>query len=282
MNENIISGIYTMNTMGMRVFVTPEMAKTRTMFSPEEIGEYVNLLLAWLDYLGITVLEQTCGIHLQSRNRDHIHFHTIIDKEFPFSATPLDTFKNHLKGKKCPLETELRLKDCVSIQVKKIVETCEEHDLTFNNGRYLGYVFKEKLPVLEHTKTSYDVEALTLSAAAEYESICVKKEKALNATMKTQDHKTKVEEYLKAEYPPNYELANLSCGIHNPLKVIANALKEFADKDYPVGKTAGHAYQYCYAMGWIPYELIIDRYCGKELKEYSLFKLGTEEPIFGY
>lgn len=269
-----------MNTMGMRVFVTPEMAKTRTMFSPEKITEYVTLLLDWLEYLGIPVIEQTCGIHLQSRNRDHFHLHTIIGKEFPYASSPLDTLKNHLKGKKCPLKTELILKDCVSIQVKKIVETCEEHDLTHNNGRYLGYVFKEKLPVLEHTKTSYDVEALTLSAAAEYESVCVKKEKALNATMKTQDHKSKVEEYLDIEYPMDPWTNVLPP--QNPLKVIANALHHFHLLDYPVGKTATHAYQYCYANGWIPFELIIDRYCGKELKEYSLFKLGKDEDLHGY
>ncbi len=268
--------------MGMRVFVTPEMAKTRTMFSPEKIGEYVKLFMDWLDYLGIPILEQTCGIHLQSRNRDHIHLHTIIGKEFPYAASPLDTLKNHLKGKKCPLKTELILKDCVSIQVKKIIESVEEHDLTHNNGRYLGYVFKERLPVMEYTKTSYDVEALTISAASEYESICVKKEKALNATMKTQEHKRLVEDYLKQEYPPDPFSASGTVPNANPLKVISNALHHFVPLDYPVGKTAQHAYQFCYSMGWIPYELIIDRYCGKELKGYALFKLGEDEVNINY
>ena len=268
-----------MNTMGFRVFVTPEMAKTRTMFSAAQISDYVNLFTAWIDYLGIVIVEQTCGIHLQSRNRDHFHLHMIISKDFPYASAPLDTMKNHLKGKKCPLKTELILKDCVSIQVKKVVETCEEHDLTHNNGRYLGYVFKEKLPVLQHTKTSYDVEALTISASAEYESVCVKKEKALNATMKTHDHKSKVEEFLEKEYPPDYTQADLPYPLVNPYKVISSALDHFRLLDYPVGKTSAHAYQYCYKRGYIPNNLIIDRWCGKELKEDSLIQLGLTENI---
>lgn len=253
-----------MNTLGIRISVSPEAAADGLTHSALDRQNYSALFDAWLEKCGAEVLEKVVGIHPHSGKRHHMHMHYILANDFKFKSRPLQTFKN--QNKNC----KLLIKDCVSIQIKKIPHL-EESDLTYNNKRFLSYVAKERLAVPALSNTTYDIDELTELAAAEYEAVCVKKEKALNATMKTLEHKHLVEEFLhnhwKSNNPNNAHLC--------PRAVLASALKHFQKKDFPYLKTGSHAAQWCYAEGILPYDFIID-ICLKGFKASAATNMQNE------
>lgn len=284
-------------TLGIRCSVTPEMAKSDITFFKDEYTIHHNLFDLWLKLTGMEVLEKVFGIHLTSGRRKHYHLHYILGNEFPFRQRPLQKFKYDLEhGKKgdalneyldslkvtynrgplkgmpdCPYSFSEFWKSCLSMQVKKI-PFMEENDLTYNNKRFISYPLKERLGIVELCATTYDLKEIEDLAAAEYEATVVKREKALAATMKTQGHAQLVYDFLASK---NYK------AFSDPRVLIRDALVHFKTKDFPYEKTAKHAFQYAYANGQLPLDIIINKVL-PGLKDDPIIKCKDQNPDLPY
>lgn len=268
-----------MNTLGIRMSVTPEMALANESFTDGDFVCCNNLYDLWLKHHGIEVLEKTFGVHLKSGRRQHFHIHYILGNDFKFKTRPLQKIKYDLLETTVPDKTlqpyvsafEKFEKGCISMKCKKI-PFMEESDLTFNNKRFCAYPFKERYAIPALCKTSYDIKELEDLAASEYEATQVKREKAINATIKTQGHQQHVRDYLDSK---NYN------SFSNPVTIIHDALYYFKQMDYPFFKTGQHALQFTYDNGQLPLENIINKLL-PGLKDTGLSILSADGDLPSY
>lgn len=262
-------------SLGVRISVSPERALTDNPHHTRcEIENYVDEFLKFMKQNGMEILQTTLGVHQHSGSRSHAHFHMILGNEFPFKSPPLQMFKSYLKKRpqgEDIVPVVLEMKKCVSIHVRKI-PMMEETDTTNTTDRWLQYPLKEGNIIEKYCKTHTSLQVLADQATAEYASVCIKREKALNATMKTHNQKQIVIDLLTKFYPTELKPHQLDA-----YTMIDKALTELAQADIPYKKIIEHSAQYCYTrntnFGSTAANEFLINSCIKGLKKSALWEL---------
>ena len=285
------------NTLGIRMSVTPEMALANQSFTDADFVCCNNLYDLWLKLHGIEVLEKTFGVHLTSGKRQHFHLHYILGNDFSFKTAPLQRLKSDLlcttkkhshigeqlhdylntagvdeyETQDIPYPFSRFMLGCISIKCKKI-PFMEATSLTYNDKRFLSYPFKERYRLDKLCNTNYDLQELEDLAASEYQAVQVKREKAINATIKTQGHQQHVFDYLESR---NHN------AFSNPVPIVRDALHYFKQQGYPYQKTCQHALQWTYDNGQLPLDTIIYKSL-PGLKDNALINLSANGDLPTY
>lgn len=253
-------------TLGIRVSVHPDrVLDEKPHHSRCEVEAYADSLNSFLEEKGMIVLQSTLGIHQKSGARSHFHYHLVLGNEFPFKSPVLQSYKGWAKN------LDLPINKCVSIKSQKI-PIMEESDTTDTLNRFLQYPLKEDVHVLQYCKTETPLELLQAQAVAEYAAVQIKKNKALNATLKTQGQKKEIYDCLDKFFNPDLMPHEL-----DTYNMCDTALSVLRSADIPYRKIIEHTLQYCYErntnFGSVSANEFLISSQIRGLKESNLFKV---------
>jgi len=154
--------------------------------SEQDLQPLIDIILKWLKDNSLDILRSTGGEHAEASSL-HIHYHLQLNKELPFKAPPLQTFKRN--------NPDLKLSDR-QLSIKYSFEESEK-----NVNRFLQYPLKEDRPIESMIFNIPDIQQLIANAKAEYEATKIFMQKKKAEQDKKNSKKQSLFAYLDSKNP---------------------------------------------------------------------------------
>lgn len=170
----------------------------------QDLDPFLNTIQKWLKDLDINIIKSTGGEHANASSL-HIHYHLEIDKVPTKKDKPILTFM------KSPLQVFKKDNPTFSIDNKQLSMKYTEQNIEKNVYRFLQYPLKEDKPIFSMIFNIPDIEQMVMNAKAEYEAVCIKRQKDLEKANANLEKKKSLFKYLNSQSPKSlYQACTLA------------------------------------------------------------------------